>query len=165
MLQYHKYFLQCSTLASDRSEVRTWERQTCFLFRAPSNLVTPLSTHHCRRPAPKLNGCDITPSTGSQSSEQEYSYLTASNRLPSTPYSHNTPQSFSRATRPYIFPSGATKHVHKPLACSQDFLKICFCSATAATNSTLGIIQCWFNYFSGILANTLPRRLSKEMPW
>jgi len=40
--QCHKYFLQYSTFASKRPQVRTWERQTCFLFRAPSNLVTPL---------------------------------------------------------------------------------------------------------------------------
>jgi len=40
--QCHKYFLQCSTFTSERSQVRTWGRQTCFLPRAPSNLVTPL---------------------------------------------------------------------------------------------------------------------------
>ena len=36
----NKYFLQCSTFAFER--VRTWRRQTCFLPRAPSNLVMPL---------------------------------------------------------------------------------------------------------------------------
>jgi len=41
--KYHKCSLQYSTFASERSEVRTWGRQTCFLPRAPSNLVTPLS--------------------------------------------------------------------------------------------------------------------------
>jgi len=40
--QYHKCFLQYSIIASERSHVRTWGRQTCFLPRAPSNLVTPL---------------------------------------------------------------------------------------------------------------------------
>jgi len=35
--QYHKHFL-----TSERPYVRTWERQMCFLPRAPSNLVTPL---------------------------------------------------------------------------------------------------------------------------
>jgi len=35
--------LQCSTFASEKPQVRTWGRQTCFLPRAPSNLVTPLS--------------------------------------------------------------------------------------------------------------------------
>ena len=39
-----------------------------------------------------------------------------------------------------------------------------FCSATATTKTALGIIQLWFNYFRGILAYTLPGRLSKEMP-
>ena len=47
------------------------------------------STHHCRSPTQTLNGCELTPSTGTQSSEQECRYLTASNRHPSTPYYHN----------------------------------------------------------------------------
>jgi len=34
--QCRKYFLQCSTFASERPYVRTWERQTCSLPRAPS---------------------------------------------------------------------------------------------------------------------------------
>jgi len=37
------YFLQYSTFASERPQVRIWGRQTCFLPRAPSNLVTPLT--------------------------------------------------------------------------------------------------------------------------
>ena len=46
----HKRFLQCSTLASERSQFRTWGGQTCFLPRAPSNLVTPLvSLNELRR--------------------------------------------------------------------------------------------------------------------
>ena len=40
----HKYFLQYSEFASERAQVPTWGRQTCFLPRAPSNLVTPLYT-------------------------------------------------------------------------------------------------------------------------
>jgi len=40
--QYHKYFLHYSTFASERPPVQTWGRQTCFLPRAPFNLVTPL---------------------------------------------------------------------------------------------------------------------------
>ena len=35
-----------STFVSERSQVRTWGRQTCFLPRAPSNLVTPLCGHN-----------------------------------------------------------------------------------------------------------------------
>jgi len=35
------YILQYSNFASERSHVRTWERQTCFLPLAPFNLVTP----------------------------------------------------------------------------------------------------------------------------
>jgi len=40
------------------------------------------------------------PPTQAQTSEQEYSDLTASNRRPSTPYSRNTTQGFSRGTQP-----------------------------------------------------------------
>jgi len=40
--QCRKYFLQYSTFASERPQVRTWGRQTCFLPRAPPNLVTSL---------------------------------------------------------------------------------------------------------------------------
>jgi len=41
--QCHTYILQYSTFASGRPQVRNWGRQNCFLPRAPSNLVTPLS--------------------------------------------------------------------------------------------------------------------------
>ena len=40
--QCRKYFLQYSTFVFERLPVRTWGRQTCFLPRAPSNLVTHL---------------------------------------------------------------------------------------------------------------------------
>jgi len=40
--QFHKYVLQYSKFPSEGSQVRTWGRQTCFLPRAPSNLITPL---------------------------------------------------------------------------------------------------------------------------
>ena len=36
-----------STFASERPQVLTRWRRTCFLFRAPSNLVTPLLTYIC----------------------------------------------------------------------------------------------------------------------
>ena len=36
------FFLQYSTFASQRPQIRTWGHQTCFLSRALSNLVTPL---------------------------------------------------------------------------------------------------------------------------
>jgi len=35
-----------SGFASERPQVRTWGRQTCFLSRAPSDLVTPLVVLH-----------------------------------------------------------------------------------------------------------------------
>jgi len=40
--QCRKHFLQNSTFAFETPQFRTWGRQTCFLSRAPSNLVTPL---------------------------------------------------------------------------------------------------------------------------
>jgi len=40
--QCHMYILQCSKFACERSQVRTRGRRTCFLPRAPSNLVTHL---------------------------------------------------------------------------------------------------------------------------
>ena len=41
--QCREHFLQCNTFASERAYVRTVGRQTYFLPRAPSNLVTPLT--------------------------------------------------------------------------------------------------------------------------
>ena len=40
--QSQKHSLQHSTFASERPQVQTWGRQTCFLPQASSNLVTPL---------------------------------------------------------------------------------------------------------------------------
>jgi len=40
--------LQHDKFASDRPQVRTWGSQTCFLPRAPSNLVTPLVDGKCK---------------------------------------------------------------------------------------------------------------------
>jgi len=42
--QCHKYFLQYTTFASERPQVRIWGRQSALLARAPSNLVTPLTS-------------------------------------------------------------------------------------------------------------------------
>jgi len=72
--------------------------------------------------------------------------MTASNRHPSTLYSHNITQSFSRGTRPYTFPR-STKHVCTSLAGSQDFLKICWSLEISSVvlrprkKTTLGIIE------------------------
>ena len=38
--QCHMYFLQHSKFPSERPQARTWGRQTCFLSRSPSDLVT-----------------------------------------------------------------------------------------------------------------------------
>jgi len=40
--QCHQYLFQYRTFASERHQVQTWGRQTCFLSRAPSNVATPL---------------------------------------------------------------------------------------------------------------------------
>jgi len=82
------------------------------------------STHHCR--SPTLNGYELTLSTGTQSSEQEYSYLTASKRWPATPYSHNPPPKlFTR--NPAIYFSEVDKTcAYKSLTCCNDFSKICW---------------------------------------
>jgi len=72
-----------------------------------------------------VNGRDLTLPTRTQTSEQEYSDFTTSNRRPSTPHSRNTPQSFSKGTRLYAL-SRSTKHVKTSLAYSQDFPKFCW---------------------------------------
>jgi len=52
------------------------------------------STHPSWSPAQIVNSCDLTPPTRTQTSEQEYSDLTASNRRLSRPYSRNPPKAF-----------------------------------------------------------------------
>ena len=71
-----------------------------------------VSTHSCQSPTPTVSGRDLTFLTWTQTSEQEYSDLTASNRQSSTLYSRNTTQSFSPVTRSYAF-SRSTKPVQK----------------------------------------------------
>ena len=78
-----------------------------------------------RSSTPSLIVCDLTPSTRKQTSEQEYSYLMASKRHPSTPDYRMIPQSFSQGIRPHTFPR-STKYTYTCLECSQDFLKICW---------------------------------------
>jgi len=122
------------------------------------------STHHSRSPTSTLNGCDLTQWTQTQSSEQEYGDLTASNRHLSTPCSHIIPQSFSRGTWPYTFPR-SMKHVHTSLACSQDFSKICWrvemFSVVLRPRQTPPWVSSNFG-FPGILAYTLPGGLAKR---
>ena len=50
--QCHKYFFQYRTFASERPQFRTRGRQTCFLPRAPSNLVTLLTVREASSLAP-----------------------------------------------------------------------------------------------------------------
>jgi len=91
-------------------------------------------THPCWSPTPMVN--DLTLPTRTQTFDQKYSDLTVSNRRSSTPYSRNTPQSFSRGTQLHpalsrstsrcVPLSRSTKHVYTFLAYSQDFSKICW---------------------------------------
>ena len=121
-------------------------------------------THHCRNPTPTLNDCESTPTTVTQSSEQEYGELRASNRHPSTPCSHNITQSFSRGTGPYTFPR-STKLVNTSLACSQDFLKVWWrveiSSVVLRPRQKPHWVSSSFG-FRGILAYTLPGDLAKK---
>jgi len=85
------------------------------------------STHHCGNPTPTLNGCDVTPSTEKQSSEQESSYLLASKRHPSTPYSKKHPSKlFTWRPAVYLPQVDKTCVGYQSLACFQDFSKICW---------------------------------------
>jgi len=107
------------------------------------------STHPCRSPTPTMSGRDLTLPTRTQTSEQDYSDFMASNRRPSTPYSSNTPQSFSQGTRSYAL-SRSTKHVKTSSAYSQSIGGEwnVVCCATAGTKTALVIIQLWFNCFA-----------------
>jgi len=117
---------------------------------AVAPVFTPLATR--LNPTPTLNGCDLTLSTGTQSSEQENSYLTASKRHPSTPYSHNTPNIFTRNPAIYfpevdnacVYAFGMLPGFLENLVKSGNL----FCSATATMKTALGITHLWFNYFA-----------------
>jgi len=67
------------------------------------------STHLCASPTPTVNGCDLTPPTRTQTSEQEYSDLIFSDTRPSTTYSNNTTKNFLRGNRLNSF-SGLAEH-------------------------------------------------------
>jgi len=117
------------------------------------------SKHPCQSPTPTVNGRDLTLPTRTQTSEQEYSDLTASNRRPSTLYSRKSPQSFWRGTQSHAF-SKSTKRVDV-FGILPRFLKNLLesenlgCSAMAGTKTALGIIQLWFNYFATSFFKTL----------
>jgi len=124
--------------------------------------------HHCRSPTPKLNGCDLTPSTRTQFSEQEYSYLTASERHQSTPYSHNTHRTFHEEPGNLlsILFRGRQKCLYffgMLAGFLENLLEWKFVLWCCGSNENR-IIQLWFNYFRGIMACTLSGRLNKEMP-
>jgi len=118
------------------------------------------STRHCQSSTPTVNGCDLTPLTRTQTSEQEYNDLTVSNRRLLTSY---TRRKFPKALleEPYrmIFRGRQNKrrhlwHITKTL----DNLLVCenvVCSATARTKTVLGILQLLFNYLMTYLQTNL----------
>jgi len=118
-----------------------------------------VSTHPCWSPTPTVNDRDLTLLTRTQTSEQEYSDLTASNRHPSTPYTHNTPQSFSRGIWLYAF-LRLTSMCRDIFDILPRFLKnlveseILVCSVTAGMKNALGMIQLWFSYFAASFEGT-----------
>ena len=64
-------FFQNSTFASERPQVRTWGCQTCFMSRAPSNLVTPLhdAHHDCLAKMAKFVYINTRPSVANYQSQ------------------------------------------------------------------------------------------------
>ena len=125
------------------------------------------STHHCRSPTPTLNGCDLTPSTQSQSSELEYSLLDGQQEAPvNTVFPQHPPQLFTR--NPAIYIPEVDKTCAYVFGRLPGFLKnlleseTLVCSATATTKTALDTTQLWFNYFRNILAYTLPGRLWRD---
>jgi len=130
------------------------------------------STRPCRSPTPTANGCDLTPPTRTQTSEQKYNDLATSNRRPSTPHSRNTPRSFYEEAGGML--SRGRQNMYRRLGVLPEFLenllvsKILVFSATARANISPDIIPFWFNYFavsfSRFLACICPRGLKREIP-
>jgi len=114
------------------------------------------STHPCLSPTLTVNSCDLTPLTQTQTSEQESSDLTASNRWP---YSRNMQHS-THATLHKAFHKEPGRMLsrgqwsmwrrlqHTPKI-SQNFAGEwnVVCSAKARMKTALGIIKLWLNYF------------------
>jgi len=80
------------------------------------------STHPCRSPTPTVNGHDLIAPTRTQTSEQECSDLTASNRRSSTLYSRNTPKFFTR--NPVVYSLEVDKACEEVFSILPRFLKI-----------------------------------------
>ena len=102
---------------------------------------------------PTVNGRDLTLPTRTQTSEQEYSGLTASDKLWSIPYYHNTPQSFSRGTG-LMLSRGRQNVCLKVFDKIPRFLNnllesgILVCTTMARMKTALDIIQLWFIHFA-----------------
>ena len=110
------------------------------------------SAHPCRSPTATVNGRGLTLLTRTQTSDKEYSDLTANNRRPPTPYSRNTPQEiFSRGNQSYAFSGrqNMCRRLWRTPKISEKFAGEwnLVCSATAGTKTALDIIQPWFHYF------------------
>jgi len=105
------------------SKLLFWNFRGVKCLKCP--LWLPPGTHLCRSSIPTVNRRDLALPIRTQTSEQEYSDLTASNnRRPTALYIRNTPQCFSQGTRLYAF-SRWTKHVKISLAYSEDYSKFC----------------------------------------
>jgi len=98
------------------------------------------STHAFRGPTPAVKGCDLTPPTRTQTSEQECSDLLAINRRPSTLYSSNIPAFIENLVE------------------SENLV----CSDRAGMKTALGIIHPWFIYFKASSQKALGVHLSRE---
>ena len=103
----------------DTKRITLFSLQKIFLWR----LQKRLSKHKMTIFFKNLGGIFLP--TRTKTSEQGYNDLMASSRRSSTPFSRNTPLSFSRVTRWYAF-SRSTKHVKMSLAYSEGLSKFCW---------------------------------------
>ena len=98
-----------------------------------------------------MNGYALTPLKWTQSSEQEYSYLTASTRHPTVLPQH-PPKLYTRNTVVYLPKVDETcEYVFGMLpGFLENLLESgnLFCSATGAKKTALDVLQLWFSYFA-----------------
>ena len=91
---------------------------------------------------PTVNGCDLTPSTRTETSEQEYSDLTASNRRPST-----LPPAFLVVYRTCVIIFGILPRFLKNFLESESLV----CRATARTKTRTGYHPAFVQILSGTI--------------
>ena len=91
-------------------------------------------------------------------SQQEYSDLTPFDRQPSTHYTCNTAQSFSRGTQLCALSSSTIPKISWHLLVSENFVY----SSADGTKPALVIIQLWFNYSTVAFFKALCMYFSRE---